>query len=325
MTAAASRLPERRAAATRREFLPIRRILCPVDFSAFSRAVVDNAVALARPFRAEVTALFVLPLVSPEESESGSGPVAPDPGVQSAVAEDLEELLGPARNAGLGVRLCIRSGDCVGHILDEAALRESDLIVMGTHGRSGWERWLLGSVTDSVLRKAPCPVLVVPRRKAAGQAPGRILCAVQLSVQDARTISYALSLGRSTGCPVTFLHVWDGAGGPRLLAEVEGELRRRVHAAVAAAGAPGCAVEEVVVAGWRPREILRLAEARGAGLIVLGSSDDRGPGSVVRRILREAGEPVLVVRSAPRAAAPHRVRPLSAGSTANAPAWPPDR
>lgn len=285
-----------------RTFLPIRRILCPVDFSGFSRAAVDRAVALARPFRAEITGLFVLPYVFPENEAACSAPVAPEPGVQSAVAEDLEEFLGPVRDAGLGLRLCVRSGDCVGHILDEARERESDLIVIGSHGRSGLDRWVLGSVTDSVLRKAPCPVLVVPRMAAPPRPPAslpeRIVCAVPLSVAAAPTVSYALSLGRSTGSVVTLVHVWEGGGGTWVRSTVEAELRRRLHAASLAGGPPECAVEEVIAAGTTHREIVRVAEARRASLIVLGS-DDRGPGWTARRVLGQGGTPVLIVRSAP--------------------------
>jgi len=135
-----TRQPRAEPPEDRRAFLPIRRILCPVDFSDFSRAAVDRAVALATPFQAEITALFALPFVLPEDAARCSGPVAPEPGVQSAVAEDLEEFLRPVRDAGLGLRICVRSGDCVGHILDEARERASDLIVMGTHGRSGLDR-----------------------------------------------------------------------------------------------------------------------------------------------------------------------------------------
>jgi nucleotide-binding universal stress UspA family protein len=295
--------PKAAAPEDRRAFLPIRRILCPVDFSEFSRAAVDRAVALATPFQAEITALFVLPFVLPEDAARCSGPVAPEPGVQSAVAEDLDEFLGPARDAGLSVHLCIRSGDCVGHILDEARRGQSDLIVMGTHGRSAFERWVLGSVTDSVLRKAPCPVLAVPRMISPPGPPaspsGRIVCAVPLSVRAARTVSYALSLGRSTGSAVTLVHVWDGAGGPRVHAACQAELWRRLHAAALAEGPPGCAVEEVVASGRTHREILRVAAARRADLIVLGSGD-HGPGPTARRVLREAAAPVLIVQSAPR-------------------------
>lgn len=286
----------------RQTVLPIRRILCPVDFSDFSRAAVDRAIVLARPFQSEITALFVLPYVFPEDAAGCAGPVAPEPGVQSAVAEDLDDFLRPARDAGLSVRLCVRSGDCVGHILKEARRRGSDLIAMGTHGRSGFARWVLGSVTDSVLRKAPCPVLAVPRMISPPRPPaslsGRIVCAVTLSVEGARTVSYALSLGRSTGSVVTLVHVWDGVGGTWVRSTVEAELRRRLHAAALVEGPAACAVEEVVVSGRTHREILRLAEARRANLIVLGS-DDQGPGPTARRVLREAGAPVLIVRSAP--------------------------
>jgi nucleotide-binding universal stress UspA family protein len=281
-----------------RAFVPIRRILCPVDFSDFSRAAVDRAVALARPTGAEITALFVLPFVFPEDVERCSGPVAPEPGVQSAVAEDLEEFLRPARKAGLPLRLCVRSGDCVPHILEEARARESDLIVMGTHGRAGFERWVLGSVTDSVLRLSPCPVLAVPRRPPAGPLPGRIVCAVPLSVHDERLVPYVLSLGRSTGSTVTLVHVCEDVGGPR--PAVEAELRRRLHAA---AGPPSSSVNEVVSPGQVAREIVRLAESQRAGLIVMGG-DDRDPGPTVRRILRAGTVPVLVVRTVPPKEAP---------------------
>jgi nucleotide-binding universal stress UspA family protein len=284
-----------------RTFVPIRRILCPVDFSDFSRAAVDRAVALARPTGAEITALFVLPFVFPDDVERCSAPVAPEPGVQAAVAEDLEEFLRPASEAGLPIRFCVRSGDCVLHILEEARARESDLIVMGTHGLAGFERWVLGSVTDRVLRLAPCPVMAVPRRPPPGPLPGRIVCAVPLTIQDQRIVPYVLSLGRSTGSAVTLVHVSEDVGRPR--AAVEDELRRRLHAAAVAAGPTVCSVEEVVFPGQVAREVVRLAGAQGAGLVVMGG-DDRDPGPTVRRILRAAAVPVLVVRTVPPKEAP---------------------
>lgn len=286
-----------------RSFLPIRRILCPVDFSEFSRAAVERAVAIARPFHAEVTALFVLPFAFPPDDgrAEAAAPVAPEPGVRDAVAEDLEEFLRPAREAGLELRLCVRSGECTGHILDLVRDREIDLIVMGTHGRSGFERWVLGSVTEAVLRKAPCPVLAVPRTAPrslpGGPISGRILCAVGLSEQSARTAAYAVALGRATGSVVSLLHVWDGAGGPRVRAICEAEIARRLREAAHADGPPACAVAEIVVRGQPYREILRIAEAQQAGVIVVGGHR-HGTGTTASRVLREAEAPVLVVPSA---------------------------
>src|SRR5687767_15772304 len=130
MSATISRRPDPALPRARRTFLPIRRILCPIDFSDFSLAAVARAVALAKPFDAEITVLFVLPFVRPEDAAASHGPVAPEAAVQSAIAEDLEEFLRPVRDAGFPLRLCVRSGDCVGHILAEARDRECDLIVM---------------------------------------------------------------------------------------------------------------------------------------------------------------------------------------------------
>ena len=285
-----------------RTFVPIRRILCPVDFSDCSRAAVDRAVALARPTNAAITGLFVLPFVFPavDEVPPRASPVAPDPGVVSAVAEDLGEFLRPAREAGLTVRVLVKSGDSVGQILEQAHETEADLIVMGTHGRLGLERLVLGSVAANVLRKAPCPVLTVSR-PGASQTPradasiGRILCALELSEPSARTLSYALSLGRSTGAAVTLLHVLEGARGAASRTRRAADVRQRLHAAALADGVPGCPVEEIVVAGAPHREILRLADARQVGLIVLGNG--RNHGSTADHVVREAIVPVLTVRS----------------------------
>jgi len=284
-----------------RPFVPIRRILCPVDFSGWSRAAVERAVALARPTKAEITGLFVLPVVSPIAGEvpSGSCSLEADANMVSALAEDLEAFLRPAQDEGLSVRVCVKRGDCVAQILEQARETDADIIVMGTHGASGLERLVLGSVTRNVLRKAPCPVVTVSlpsvsRTPRTGAAIGRMLCAVELSESSADTVSYALSLGRSTGAEVTLLHVLKRVRGVAARARRAADVRRRLHAAALADGEPGCPVEEMAVFGPPHREIVRMAEARPAGLIVLGNS--LRPGSIAARVAREATVPVLTIR-----------------------------
>jgi nucleotide-binding universal stress UspA family protein len=148
-----------------RTILPIGRVLVPIDFSNLSRAAVECAVALAGPARAEITAVFVLPSVAHAAGETAAGSCADeaDDNMMSAIAEDVEEFLRPARTAGLPVRVSVKRGDTVAQILEQARETEADVIVMATHGRWGVERWVLGSVLDGVLRKAPCPILAVPR------------------------------------------------------------------------------------------------------------------------------------------------------------------
>jgi len=277
-----------------RTFLPIARILCPIDFSPWSRAAVDSAVALAGPSRAEITGVFVLPAPSPDRGTPAcSCALEADANMMSAIAEDVEAFLGPARQAGLAVHVSARRGDSAAQIVEAARQTEADVIVMGTHGRSRVKRWALGSVLDGVLRKAPCPVLAVPRRLERPTRPapvhGRILCAASLSERSAGTLSYALELARWTTSLVTVLHVADDLGGPRTRAVWKAEQRERLHAAVP----PERPCEEIVLSGAAHRQILRLAEARQAGLIVLGSGG-RGLGPTASRVVQEARVPVLI-------------------------------
>jgi nucleotide-binding universal stress UspA family protein len=282
--------------------VPIRHVLCPVDFSDGSRAAVDRAVALARPTGAEITGLFVLPVVLPMREEKSSRRPSSrslDVGVVSALTEDLEGLLGPARQAGLAVRARVRTGDCVAQILDQARATEADLVVMGTHGRSRLARFGLGSVAAAVLRKSPCPVLTVAGPSSArARSTARIksiLCALDLSERSAHTLAYAVSLARSTGAALTLVHVLEGVVcRPSARARACAEARQRLRAAGLTAGMPGGTLEEVAVSGRPHREIVRLAHARPVDLIVMGTGGDEA--SIAGRVVRRSAAPVLTVR-----------------------------
>jgi nucleotide-binding universal stress UspA family protein len=140
-----------------------RTILHPTDFSPGSAAAFDHACQLARDYDARLVVLHAF------------GPVVPigDEGV--LLSNNIDELramagkqLDAIRPATPTVRTekLLRDGPSTETILAAASDLQADLIVMGTHGRTGFRRLLLGSVTEDVLRRAPCPVLTV---KAAGQ------------------------------------------------------------------------------------------------------------------------------------------------------------
>jgi nucleotide-binding universal stress UspA family protein len=136
---------------------PVRTILHPTDFSPNSRPAFELACSLARDYGARLVLLHVLsPLTI--ASESGTVTVEP-PDTGRAAGEELEALR--ADLPGLRVDRFLRDGAAADEIVRLAGEVGCDLVVMGTHGRTGLRRLLMGSVAEEVARKAPCPVLTL--------------------------------------------------------------------------------------------------------------------------------------------------------------------
>jgi nucleotide-binding universal stress UspA family protein len=195
--------------------IEIQRILCPIDFSEYSRHAVDHAVALARQYESTITALHVfptMPVMAYAPGMPGVDPIVLTPVLQDQLLVDLKGFIETESAPGVPMKPLIREGDPVSEILSQATDMKADLLVMGTHGRSGFERLLLGSVTEKILRKASCPVLTVPRRHpdAVPATPvlfKRILCPVDFSDCSLESLEYALSLAQEADAQLTVLHV----------------------------------------------------------------------------------------------------------------------
>ena len=139
------------------------RIVVPTDFSECSRAAWDEAQRLARAFGSELVLLHVLVEPAPFSGAPfglGVGREFYD-GIRRWAEGELQRWIEAPKAAGLAVRGEIRTGVAHREIVDLATDTRADLVVIGTHGRSGLDRALLGSVADRVLRLAPCPVLAV--------------------------------------------------------------------------------------------------------------------------------------------------------------------
>jgi nucleotide-binding universal stress UspA family protein len=137
--------------------LPIRKILHPTDFSEYSEAAFRLACALARDYGAP---LVVLHVTSPSAVAYPEGMFVLPPAL---TAPDLDDYLVRLRPASEGVTIDPRlvEGSPAHEIVQFATEELCDLIVLGTHGRTGLGRLLMGSVAEHVVRKAPCPVLTV--------------------------------------------------------------------------------------------------------------------------------------------------------------------
>jgi len=140
-----------------------RRIVVPTDFSDYA----EKAWALAQGLASALDSEVVLAHVFVEPPLYGEPPLTPDATWQvfekarKWVEEELEKWAAGARKKGATVRPIIRTGAPAEQIVELAASEHADLVVMGTHGRGGVSRVLLGSVADRVIRLAPCPVLTV--------------------------------------------------------------------------------------------------------------------------------------------------------------------
>ena len=151
----------------------ITRILVPVDFSPCSQAAVDYAASLAERFDAALEVLHVwdpVRTMSPPAGPGGRAGGGARELSEFAVTEPgqaMDGVLDALEKRGLPrVRGRLATGDPPTAILDAGASDGCDLIVMGTHGRTGLARFVFGSVAEAVVRRAPCPVLTI---KAAAQ------------------------------------------------------------------------------------------------------------------------------------------------------------
>lgn len=136
-------------------------ILVPFDFSEGAKLALDHAVAHARQFKARLTLLHVVHLPF---RGIGFGP-GEDVGMEARLCADmgkhLSALARKIARQGVSAESLVRSGHPWLEVIDLAGQRSCDLIIMGTHGRTGLKHVLLGSVAERVVRHAPCPVLVV--------------------------------------------------------------------------------------------------------------------------------------------------------------------
>jgi universal stress protein A len=142
----------------------IRRVVYASDFSAASNRAFTTAVTMAKSSDAKLTIVHVLAPVLPTVPLQYVDAVTLDQldkQVRQWSARQLDKLAGRARKAGVRATALLRAGDPASMIVRTARSVRADLLVVGTHGRRGFQRFLLGSVAERVIATAPCPVVTV--------------------------------------------------------------------------------------------------------------------------------------------------------------------
>ena len=295
--------------------MDIRRILCPVDFSDASQHALDHAVMIAGWYRARITALHVRHpafLVEPPILFTDFG------GGAAATLEDAEtrlhQWLSPVRAAGLECDVMAVDGNTPAvPIVEVAAQIGADLIVLGTHGRSGFQRLLLGSVTERVVRTARCPVLTVPPPTVVtSRLPfKRVLCGIDFSDPSMAAFRLALSVAKESDSALTLLHVLELPADDRAditlpfdtaayRTAVREDSTRRMMALITDEVRACCTPDTRVVHGRPYEQILAAAQEASADLIVLGvhgrnAIDLMLFGSTTNQVIRRATCPVLTL------------------------------
>jgi nucleotide-binding universal stress UspA family protein len=294
----------------------IARILCPVDFSEFSRHAFDSAVTLARRHNAELTALYVVPPVQTTYPAIGVGAYVPYVYSVDDLRQFQKSLDQFVATAGYPVRAVCVEAPVVPEILRQAAEMSADLIVVGTHGRTGFDRLMLGSVAERVLAKATCPVLTIPPRShevrpVTDSLFAHVLCPIDFSPASLVALERAITLAEE-GAALRVLHVVErlpefqlvpavGTGAPDDPLIVLQRARERVHNVIPAAARKKARVEEVISEGDAGDEIIAVAADGQADLIVMGAhargAGLLGFGSTTNHVVRGAACPVLTLKA----------------------------
>lgn len=289
--------------------MALTKIMCPVDFSPGSLQAMRTAVRIANEHDAELV------LVHSWYFPAGGfgGDYVPAADIVQAISSDaqrgLENAVAEARKLGAHrVTSKLLNGSPWQQIVD-AAQREPglDLIVIGTHGRTGLSRVVMGSVAELVVRHAPCPVLTVH----PGNEPtpySHVLCPIDLSEPGRAAMNLAAELVKPGGAGITLLHVLElpvayraelpifelhrqlDAASAALLGRWTAELKAKVSVPVTRWTRPGRAGAQILTV---------LDDDRTFDLVVMGSHGHTGLarmllGSVAEKVVRHARCPVLV-------------------------------
>lgn len=269
--------------------LPFKQILCPVDFSELSALALRYAELLASRSEGLVTALHATTFEAPAYFSQGR--------LQELerqfreAREEARQALEKFVNGSRDVQTLVVDARPVAAILWTAERVAANLIVMGTHGRSGLERYRMGSVAERILHESTAPVLTV-RETAAGAniQVSKVLCPVNDSSAGRKALNLAAELAAAFDAPLIVAHIEEGSGQgtEELCQSVPPEVRGK------------CRVEEILRRGNPAEEIVRLAGEQGCDLLVMGAqhkafADTTVIGTTTARVVRHAPCPVLTI------------------------------
>ncbi len=307
------RLQERAEGANDREersetVLTFESILCPVDFSEFSAKASDYAESLARHYGAKLYLEHVVGSPPPTSASMYYSPTNSQALLANAQKE-LQEFAKTHSHDAAELECVMHEGGVTDSILGMAEEKDVDLIVMGTHGRRGVDRLMMGSITEKVLRKAHCPVLAVRKPHHDFVAPGnrqepvhvkKILFCTDFSENSDHALRYALSLATEYDAELTLLHVLEDLPASTDLQIATARVFDQLEQSIPSETREWCAIKAAVRIGRAYQEIIQLGLEAQTDLVILGvrgrsALDLALFGSTTYRVIQLGSCPVLSV------------------------------
>jgi nucleotide-binding universal stress UspA family protein len=286
--------------------ITVKTILCPVDFFPASEAAVMYAAGLAQNYDATVQLLHVITPVFTGSYEYAIDTTEIMDSIRATSMEDLNGLVAKVKEMGVRGEAILQVGDVYDEIKRAIDGIKPDLIVMGTHGRRGVERWFLGSTTEKLLRHSPVPLVTI---SAAGEKSfkpprfERMLVTTDFSDGAPAALAHAFSVAQENESHITLLHVVHDVE-----ADLSGKYRdsllsgvtKQLDDMIPAEARNWCDIVTRVETGVPYRVILRTLEDERADLLIMnihgkGMLDRALLGSTAERVVRAASCPVMMI------------------------------
>jgi len=311
--------------------LQIENILFPTDFTPRAEDAFSHAAHLASRHDARI---HVFNVVTPDEADQTNPmdylPLEESEGALVLAAEDVD-LPGPPQSE-MSVEIIYRKMEGVSpakEIVDYVNEHDIDLVVMGTHGRQGIDRLLSGSVSEEVVRQAPCPVFTVLGRDEPQPGPEihNVLAPVDFSEHAQLGLAHARELARAYDASLDIIHVVEDAVFPSVygidpITPYMPDVQKRATDALERLSndvVSGVVPTQLhVVGGYAARDIIDFASDNDTDLIVMATHGRAGLerfliGSVAEKVIRSASCPVFTVKSFGKSLLPSPVTPTGAG------------
>lgn len=314
----------------------IKRVLFATDFSACANRAMGYALTMASAWKADLCVVTVLEFYPGMDPNYTVNKMYLDH-LREEASRQLAAVEARAKAAGQPVTMRIETGIPSQVIQTVAQTIKADLLVVGTHGRTGLDHVLIGSTAERVVRTAPCPVLTVKAEKGGTAAAGilnikRIVVPIDLSSCSLDALEYAVQFARPLGASLTILHVLEpvaygldfSLSHAKEWKQQREYLEKRLSVLAACLHAQGMQAEYVLKPGLPADSIASYLTQQSYDLMIMGTHGRRGlshvlVGSVAGAMLRHAPCPVLTVRQYDFGADYQRVTPLGDPSAVGKP------